>query len=190
MALVQTALEAQLRRLLDQNDPSFIGFPSTTAQSASNWATALDAFWTSATDAVGNTLLTTNKPGLESAISSIQDPGTASSAATAFANGFTAYFSGMTLSITNLPLSGVGGNGIFSVVTTNIVTAVNQTALYNTLLAEFQILSSNVSLKITNLANAFYTGSLGSITAVATGLDTTPPGSGGPLPIVFTGFLQ
>lgn len=191
MALSQTKLRDEFRKLTDPNFGSFAGYPASAAAAAASWATAYDTYARDAVDASGDAVVTVNKPGFQSALTTALLASTTPQAAAAgFANAFTAYWTGAVFAVGLLPppagpCANVGGNGIFGAEVSSVVTVVNAAALQSALATEFQTLSGNGNTKAQALAAIFHSATTTGVTVLISGLDTTPPGSG-PLPITNT----
>lgn len=187
MALLQATLKTRLLRLMNSESPAFVSYPTTLAQTAENWATAYDIYAQNAVDISDDALTTASKAGFKNALiaSLPEGAGTAALAATAFENAFVAYWTGAVFSIGKLPPGGVGGNGIFGLEISSVVTTITPNVLYNLLLAEFnkEIFETNMDTKSDTLATLFHTATTTAIIVTISGTDTTPPPSG-PIPIV------
>lgn len=188
MALLQATLKTHLLRLLDSTNPAFVGFPSTKEETAENWANAYDIYAQSAQDVSNDVLETSNRAGFKNALIANlpEGTGTAALASNAFETALVAYWIGATFKIVNLPLSGVGGNGTFGLEISSIVTSITPNVLSNLLLAEFskEVIETDMDVKAGLLAGIFHDATTSAVICTISGLDTTPPGSGGPLPIV------
>jgi len=185
MALDSTLLKEKILSLTDENDSTFIGFPTDIATAATNWASAYHTYAKSAQDVSGDFLETSNPTEFENVLAAgFSDQLTIEQAADLFEQAFTVYWVGAIFEVGLLPPNGVGGNGIFGVETTSIVDTITPNILKNLLLTEFAILSSDADTKSEALANIFHEATTTAIFVLITGTDTTPPASGGPLPII------
>ncbi len=182
MALDKTGLKAEILKLIDPENPGFAGFPANDAAAAANWAGVYDAYATAAADVSGDIVATKNPASLESALT-LSAGTSAATAAAAFGTGFVGYWTGGTFAIGALPPSGIGGTTVFSVEATSVVLSVSGSGLETAMLAIFGELDDDVDTVAGNLADAFHDATTGDVTVRIDGLDTTPPGSGGPLPI-------
>ena len=187
MALLQATLKTQLLRLVDSENPSFLGYPSTLEQTAENWTTAYDIYCQSAQDISDDGVATVNTVGFKNALIANlpEGTGTGALAAAAFESAFVAYWMGAVFNIGNLPPGGVGGNGIFGVEISSVVTTVTPNVLYGLLLAEFNkaVFETNMDTKANTLAALFHATTISAVICTISGTDTTPAPSG-PIPLV------
>lgn len=191
MALSQPTLKAEFLKLMDQDDPNFVGWPATQLQGVHNWCNAYNAYAMHATDVSGDTVFTTNLAGMISTLAAnMPDPatGTPAAGAAAFDLAFIAYWAGAIFSVGILPViplvcPNLGGTTIFSVETTSVVVTVAPDTLKNLLAPELLILSNDADVKADAFATIFHTATTTAVTALITGLDTTAPV---PLPITNT----
>lgn len=199
MALSQATLKQELLKLFDQDNPAFVGFPVTVADAATNFGNAYQTYAATAQDASGDLVVTTNLPLFISTLAGALPPdpaaGTPSVAAQAFGAAFTAYWTGGIFAIGIPPPTGIGGNGIFSVELTSLVTVVNSAALSTPLEVIFTVPpteAQTADAQADSIATAFHTATTTGVTVLITGLDTTPPppAGAGPLPIINTGFIS
>lgn len=176
------------------------GHPTSKALAASAWATAYDnyvrdtsGFGTSlAVDASGDAIASVNKSGFESALSF--SASTAASFAAEWRAAFEAYWSGAAFSTgilgnlaTNSALCpNVGGNSLFGSEISSVVSAVSGAALETAILGFLGSDRATHAQAATDFAALFHTATTSNVTVLISGLDTTPPGSGGPLPITNT----
>lgn len=189
--LSAATLKTELLKIFDQANPGFLGFPGTVADAASNWANAYNTYAMSATTINGGTVVTTNQAGF-TAILSAQLPdgntGTIVTAANAFDAAFCAYWTGGVFTPGGLPLVGVGGTGIFSIIISSIVVAVTTGVLSTNLQLAFGTIQSDADAAATAISNAFHAATIAAVSVLISGLDTTPPPAA-PLPIINTGTL-
>jgi len=187
MALDKSKLETELIKMLDEAHDDFIGFPADAAEAAANWAAAYDTYAADVEDVSGDGIASANAAGFESALV-FADTNTPALAELEFDAAFVAYWTGATFSVGTPPSSGVGGNGTWGVEQTSAVVACPPGALKAEITS---ILASNAkesaASKAGKLATAFHNATTGgAIVVLIAGLDTTPPASGGPLPITNT----
>jgi hypothetical protein len=190
MALSVDTLKAELAKFLDPNDPAFAGLPTSLNFAAAKWANAYQAYASAAKDASGDAVATAFASKFEDAIKNLGQPQTPAQAAAIFGTAFTDYWAGATFSTGTLPASGVGGTGIFASEVTSAVTVVNAVGLIAALTTEFANNSATASTKIAALAAKLHAATTTGVTVLISGLDTTPLGSGGPLPITNTGAIS
>lgn len=187
MALLQATLKTRLLRLMNSESPAFVGYPSTLEQTAENWADAYDIYAQNAVDISDDALTTASKAGFKNALIANlpEGTGTAALAATAFQNALIGFWTGAIFNIGSLPPNGIGGNGIFGVEISSVVTEIVPNVLYDLLLAEFSktTFETDMNIKADTLANIFHNATITSILVLISGTDTTLPGLGGPLPI-------
>ena len=179
--LSKSALKTEILKLIDPEDPLFVGFPADDAAAAANWAGVYDAYASLATDVSTDIVASKNPSGLESAINI--GPGDASVGANAFGAGFTAYWTGGVFVIGIPPASGIGGTGLFLSEITSVVLAVVGSGLTSAMEAIFGTNDDAIDAIADNLADAFHNATTGDVDVRIDGLDTTPAGSSGPLPI-------
>jgi hypothetical protein len=189
MGLNIDTLKAELRKFLKPGDPTFAGFPASLVAASQKWADAYQAYASAGVDASGDALTLSFPVKFKDAIAGLSPPQTPIQAATAFGTAFTDYWTGGTFAIGALPPSGVGGTGIFASEITSVVLAVVPAGLIAQLTAEFAAKSADPAAKIDAIAAALHTATTTGVTVLISGLDTTPPGSGGPLPITNTGVV-
>lgn len=204
MTLAQSKLEAEFAKIMNPDDPGFVGFPliddglggvdilASRQASAQNWATAYNTYALDAVDASGDTFLAPPDPGnFANALSfATMDP---ASLAAEFGVAFIAYWTGVTFAIGALlnpatePCASVGGTGIWSVEQISAVSLVTSIGLIASLASELAINSEDGAAKAASIAGFFHTATTTEVAVLITGLDTTSPPSG-PLPI--TNFCQ
>jgi len=196
MTLVASTLEAELLKLFDSSNPSFSGYPATKDLACSNWGDAYDLYAGAATDVSGDAVVVKNKAlfisTLQAQLPSDPSTGTAVAASNAFDAAFIAYWTGASFAIGIPPTPAavcpsVGGNTIFGVEATSLVSVVTPSVLANLLLPIFTDVStaSTAQDKAQQIASAFHTATTTAVIVLITGLDTTPPPAG-PLPITNT----
>jgi len=195
MALSQATLKAALLKVVDSENPAFVGFPSTKEQVAENWTSLFcDTYAQSAQDISNDGLESISRDAFKNAliVDLPEGAGTAALASTAFQNAFTAFWMSGIFKTGGLPPDGIGGNGIFGVEISSIVTEVTPNVLYDLLLTEFSktTFETDMNVKADVLANIWHMATTTSVRVLISGLDTTPPGSGGPLPITNISFIH
>ena len=198
MTLSQSVLESELAVLMDPDDVGFIGFPASAAIAAGNFATAYDRYANNtsgfgasqATDTSGDSAVSTNKAGFESALGFAQ-PGTAAGTAAEFGAAVAAFWAGATFGIGSIgclagdscACANVGGTGLFAVKASSVVSAVNSAPLISALTTELEIESLDGAAKAAAIAADLHVATTSDVTVLITGLDTTTPT---PLPITNT----
>lgn len=192
MALDAAALKAEILKIIDPEDPDFVGWPADAAAAAANWAAAFDTFAVDAEDASGDALVAGNAAGFESAVAAGFAALTAAGAAAGYGLGAIAYWTAAAFAVGTLldpltePCASVGtGTGIWGIEATSVVTVPLSTALVAALTDEFGVLSEDPDAKAEALADAFFDSTTSEITVLISGTDTTPPPAG-PLPITNT----
>jgi hypothetical protein len=190
MALDKAKLKAELLKILDEEDPGFLGFPDNAADAAANWAAAYDTYAADAEDVSGDAVASVNKAGFESALI-FADSNVPAAAAGEFDLAFVNFWTGGTFAVGTPPSSGVGGNGTFGVELTSAVTVAAPGVLLAALTPIFAENEADQTpdAKAGKLADAFHDATTTAVTVLIAGLDTTPPASGGPLPITNTDFV-
>lgn len=184
MALSSAKLESEILKMIDGDDPGFLGWPTTIADAATNWGNAYHAYAQDAKDISDDSVLTNNLPGFIAVLQAGMAASTlAAQAAAAYEAAFVAYWTGATFEIGNLPPWGIGGNGIFGAEISSVVASITPDVLSNLLVAEFGVLSSNAATKANALATVFHAATTTAVIVLISGTDTTPP-PGGPLPII------
>lgn len=195
MTLSLATLKAEIRKLTDPTDLGFVGFSSDPdksvrqADAAAKWATAFDNYGQSVENVNEDTTLTPpNKLGFETALTF--NTVSAAQIAAEFGAAWTAYWTGVTFNpgtpdTINPPPAGcpnVGGNGIFAVIATSVVTAVVAAALIITLTAFFtDNTSTDPGARADELATILHNASTTAVVVLTSGTDT-----GGPVPITNT----
>lgn len=193
MTLVVSTLESELLKLFDANNVNFSGYPSTAAAACSNWGNAYDIYAKAATDVSTDPVAIANKALFVSTLQAQMpaDPttGTPVAAANAFDAAFVAYWTAATFAIGVPPTPAavcpsIGGNTIFAVEATSIVSVVTPAVLANLLLPIFSDVATTgtAQTKAQQIAAAFHTATTTAVMVLITGIDTTPPPAG-PLPI-------
>lgn len=193
MALAQPTLKQAILGLLDNISVS----PEAAARKSEMvqaWADAFDTYGSAVTNVNLNPPATPpNKAGFAAALSFSAT--TAAQLAQEFGSAWTAYWTGLTFTPSPPgPINGsaecpnVGGNLIFSVITTSAVTVVNSAPLVAALTNHFQTYRSTDRDEAADaLASIFHDNTVvvANVTVLTSGLDTTPPVAG-PLPITNT----
>jgi hypothetical protein len=192
MALDAATLKAEILKIIDPDNPEFVGWPADVATAAQNWADAFDAFASNAEDASGDALISGNAAGFKAAVQGGFAAQTAAGAAAGYGAGAIAYWTGAAFGVLELldpltePCPSVGpGTKIFSIEASSVVTVPLAVALIAALTAEFIVLEADPDAKAEALADAFFDSSTTEITVLISGSDTTPPPSG-PLPVTNT----
>lgn len=195
MTLSLDTLKAELRKLTDPTDLDFVGFSADPdksvrrADAAAKWATAFDNYGQSVENVnEDTTLVAPNKLGFETALTF--DTVSAVQIATEFGAAWTAYWTGVTFNagtpdeINTPPLGcpNVGGNSIFGIIATSVVTAAVAAALILTLTAFFtDNTSTDPGARADELATILHNASTTAVVVLTSGSDT-----GGPVPITNT----
>ena len=187
MALDVSKLVPELRKIFD---PSFEGFywSESRSDTVTRISAAHDLYASDAVDYSGDAVATKNPGAFRSTLDSeLWDTWTAAEAADAFRDAWIAYWTGGTFAVGALPpptgvCANVGGDSIFSVEFTSVITIINAAPLRAALYAEFRNLGTNGYTKAVAIANAFHAATTNNLTVRIDGLDTTPPPVG-PLPI-------
>jgi hypothetical protein len=178
MALSLQTLKTEFRKLMDPNDPAFVGYPSDPTACADAFANAYDIYCQSAQDIIGNKVLTANKAGFASSLLSLPPVGTPASAALIFESAVVAYWTAATFTITTPPPG-------FASITTSIVSLFIPTALSTPLAIQFGIISSDGATTADSLAEIFNTYTTTSIQIILTGVTTSVP----PVPIILNSLI-
>jgi len=181
MTLSLPSLKESFGKLMNPDNPSFVGFPADISSCASNFADAYESYCLSATDLFGNKLLTTNKPGFISAfIAGMVPPpgGNAITAAAAFEAAAIAFWTGATFEIVTPPPG-------FASVVTNIVVLVVPAALSTPLAVQFGTIISDGTVVADAIAQIFHTWTTTSVITTITGVTPSTP----PVPIVLTSLI-
>jgi len=185
----------------DPNNPSFVGHPANVSDAATNFANAYDTYALDAVDYSGDAVAVVNKAGFESTLAASLPPGnpggTPLAASAAFDNAFISYWTGATFAIGIIPppagiCPNVGGNSIFSVELSSVVSAITPSILGNLLSTVWNSLpptgskeTEDPSIAASAIASALHTATTTAISVLISGLDTTPIPAG-PLPITNT----
>lgn len=196
MTLALSVLEAEIATLIDPDDPNFAPHPTTQALAATNWATVYDnyvqdtsSFGASlAVDASGDAVASASKSAMETALAVMSSD--ASGFVSKLGTAVTAYWTGATFGTATLgclatgtcACANVGGNGLFGVKTTSVVSVVVSTA-FEAALSSFLGSDRSHAAAITAIASIFHTFTTTEVTVLISGLDTTMPT---PLPITNT----
>ena len=192
MALVKAKLKEEILKMINPDHASFVGYPADVATAAANWKTAYDTYALDAADVSGDSVSLVNAALFESTLIAQLPPGdpggTAAAAAAAYDLAFVQYWTGGVFAIGIPPPSGIGGNGIFGVELSSVVSVVAPSVLQGLLVAVFGNATMDIDAKASELADAFHTATTTAITVLITGLDTTPPPAG-PLPITNTDLV-
>lgn len=199
MALDQAKLKTEILKLIDPENPAFVGHPEDGATAAENWAAAYNAYALDAEDASEEAVSSVNDSGFEDAIKSglEGDPGpppvpgssTPAEAAAAFGAAFLAFWTGGIFAFgtppnpLTEPCPSVGGNGIWGIEASSLVTAVVPAGLITLLTTVFADKTEDADAKADDLAAAFHTATTTGVTVLIAGTDTTAPT---PLPITNT----
>ena len=189
MALSKDILIEELRKIIDPDYAGFEGHPESASEAAQWWSSAYFTYAVNAEDASTDRVVTTNPAGFQTALN-FAVPGTPVSAAQQFGAAFQAFWTGAVFAI-GIPIVGpgkgqclnVGGNGIFGVEISSVVTSVISTALITNLTAEFSVNSEDGADKADKLATIFHDATIQDILVLITGTDTSVPT---PLPITNT----
>jgi hypothetical protein len=190
MALDRNKLVTALRRFMDPSDPDF-AWPISRPAAVQLWTDAYDSYASDAVDYSGDGVSSKSPAGFEAAlVSQFSGSWTASAAAIAFRNAFIAYWTGGVFSVGSVPPPGgacpnVGGNGVFSIESSSVVSSVGGTTLRTQLQAVFNDLTDDAEAKIQDIATVFHEATTQHVIVLISGLDTTPPPAG-PLPITNT----
>ncbi len=189
MALSQATLKSSILDLLANisRDPDA---NVRRAAAASDWADAFDAYGAEVENINGDVPLSgPNKAGFQAALSFTGV--TAAAQAQEFASAWTAYFAGTTFGIgvpgsingsTECP--NLGGNLIFGIIASSLITVVNSVTLLAQLTAHFQTFrGTDREAAADTLAGIFHSNTIlaSSLTVLTSGTDT-----GGPVPITNT----
>ena len=197
MGLSSDKLETEFRKVIDPLHPNFVNFSSDPdiavrrIDAAEKWATAFDNYGQDVENVNEDDFLSTpNKAGFKSALSFATT--TPAQLAAEFGAAWTAYWTGLTFQLgTPGPINAsgecpnVGGNLIFGVILSSVVTAVVPASLIAALTAIFLVRNADPESKASELADAFHVASVGNVVVLTSGMDTTPPAAG-PLPITNT----
>jgi hypothetical protein len=191
MALVKATLKDELLKLIDPDDPDFVGHPANSIEFANNWADAYEAYAVSAADASGDPLVTANRAGFVAALQLLNSPvGVIATAAASFDSAFVAYWTGAIFAVgtpptPSSPCASVGGNGIWAAEVSSVVALVDAGTLQASMASLLAIPSADPQVKAAALADAFHIATTSAVHVLITGTDTTPPPAG-PSPITNT----
>jgi hypothetical protein len=192
MTLSKATLKAELLKIMDSQNPNFVGWPATPATAITNFAAAYNTYATQATDISGDHLILANLPGFIAAITSAMPPpspgGTLANYASTMATAFTTYWTAAPFTILIPPPSGIGGTGVFSIEVTSLVTVINSAILSTGILTQLNQQFDSADDAADAVADVWHTATTTAITVVIVGLDTTPPPAG-PLPIINTALV-
>lgn len=191
MALTLAALKAEILKLIDPENPGFVGYTNSYAVAAANWATAFDNWASNAEDDSGDNPAVVFKALFQTALlSAWASSTTKEDGAQSFADAVNDYWTGGIFSVGSL-VPGTGNNcanvgagtRVFATEATSVVTSVTTAAIYVLLLGEFTQYRTSMDAKAQALAEAFYNPiTVGGVFVTITGIDTTPPPAG-PLPV-------
>lgn len=191
MAYSRSSMLTEMRKFMDINHGSFEGFPSSPSDFAAKMKTAYNAAATVAEDISTDVPAAVNDSSFESTLAGLGNNESASGAASTWGDAFVGYWTAVAFNVgalvagTGSPCPNAGGNGIFGVETTSLVTSALKTTLQGLLTTEFGSNSGDSDAKMNALADHFETATKADITVLITGLDTTPTPTG-PLPITNT----
>jgi len=196
MALSQATLKTELLKIMDPDNPSFVGHPDNVNDAAANWAAAYDTYALNAADYSGDALASANAPGFETTLANMLpagDPGgTAATAAAAFEAAFIMYWTGAVFAVGIVPpptgvCPNIGGNTIFGLEATSAVITIVPNILIPLLVAAWAnpLGTEDPDAAATIAASAFHTATTTAVFVLISGTDTTPPPAG-PLPITNT----
>lgn len=192
MTLSKAVLKAELLKIMDSENPNFVGWPTTSVDAINNFANAYHTYASQATDISGDSIVIVNLPGFVASITSSIPPanpgGTLANYASVMATAFTTYWTGGMFAIGMLPPFGIGGTGIFSTEITSLVTVINPAILSTGILAQLNQQFDSADDAADAVADVWHTATTTGITVLITGLDTTPPPTG-PLPIINTDLV-
>ncbi len=190
------SLATLTQALQDLGDPTSARYPGdgTLAQAAGRLVGAYDTYASQAVDLGGNKLAAGNTLAMRAALLATfaTSMGTVPSAAQAFGAAHTAYWAGAVFTPGAPPPPGTpgiaGGNGIFSVVASSVVTVAPGAFLTAALLNLLAAPSTDPASRAQAFAQAWHT-CTGQVAVLMVGIDTTPSPAG-PLPITATGFIR
>ena len=189
MSLSESSLTDMFRKIMDPEHPEY-QLPETTDEAREAWADIYDTYAQNAEDVSGDAVTVTNRAGFKAALvfTSSTDPSAAGVVASEFANAFLAYWTGGVFAVGTPPSPGavctsVGGNLVWGVEASSLVTVVNPAILQASLTTEFGKNTVDGKVKSEDLAAIFHAATTGDISVLITGLDTTAPT---PLPITNT----
>ncbi len=187
MSLTKATLESEIRKVIDPTYAGFVGFsdnPDETlrrADAASKWATAFDNYGQSVQNVNGDAALSgPNRAGFESALSFATL--TEAESASEFGSAWSAYWTGLSFTPgvpsainASVECPNVGGNLIFGIIASSLVTVVNSVPLIATLTGIFAEKSIEPAAKATALADALHNASISNVTVLTSGTDTSGP---------------
>lgn len=191
MALDVNKLKGELLKLIDPNDPHFVGHPTNATDFANNWANAYDTYAKDAQDVSGDPVLTAHKSSMAARLLTLNVPaGVIATAASTFDQALADYWIGATFATLIVPTpaaacASVGGTGLWSAEASSVVSAVTAHVLEASMLSLLAIPSDDPNVKATALANAFHAATTSAVKVTITGTDTTTPPTG-PLTITNT----
>lgn len=186
MALDKSVLKEELLKLLDEGHAEFAGFPSSASDAAQNWADAYDTYAADAEDVSGDAVASANAAGFKSALVFADGTPTPVASSLEYDAAFVAYWTGATFAVGTPPSSGTGGNGTFGVELSSAVVSVIPAVLGGLMATILAAIDSDQDpdVKAGKFADAFHDATTSAVLVLISGLDTTPPPGGGPLPIV------
>jgi hypothetical protein len=191
MALNINKLKSELLKLLDKNNPNFVGFPTNATDFANNWANAYDTYAKDAQDASGDVVLTVHKSAMAARLLTLNVPaGVIATAASTFDQALADYWNAAIFSVGIPPTPAAacpsaGGTGLWSAEASSVVSAVTAGVLQASMLSLLAIPSDDVNVKATALATALHAATTQAVKVTITGTDTTVPPAG-PLTITNT----
>jgi hypothetical protein len=191
VALDVNKLKDELLKLIDPNDPDFVGHPTNATDFATNWSNAYDAYAQDAQDVSTDPVLTANKNAMKARLLTLNIPaGTITTAASTFDQALADYWNGATFATLVVPTPGaacasVGGTGLWSAEASSVVSSVTAGVLQASMLSLLAIPSDDPDVKATALANALHAATTNAVKVTITGTDTTGPPTG-PQPITNT----
>lgn len=193
MALNVNKLKSELLKLIDPNDPNFVGHPTNATDFATNWSNAYDTYAKDAQDVSSDPMIYSpaHKSAMAARLLTLNVPGgVIATAASTFDQAFADYWLGLTppasaaTFLTKVPpTSSVGcpnsgGTGIFSAEASSLVATVTANVLQASMLSLLAIPSDDPNVKATALANAFHVATTTAVKVTITGTDTTGPPTG------------
>lgn len=189
MALDVNKLKTELLKIIDPNDPHFVGYPTNATDFANNWANAYDTYAKDAQDVSGDVLITAFKSAMAAKLLTLNVPaGVIATAASTFDDALKAYWASAVFAIGIVPTPAsacpsVGGTGTWATETSSIGVGFTAGILEASLLSLLAIPSSDPQVKAPALAAAFHNATTSAVKILITGVDTTVPT---PLPITNT----
>lgn len=184
MALDVNKLKGELLKLIDPNDPHFVGWPTNATDFATNWSNAYDTYAKDAQDASGDPVLTTSKSAMKARLLTLNIPaGTVATASSTFDQALADYWHGATFATLIAPTpaaacASVGGTGLWAAETSSVVSTVTAHVLETSMLSLLAIPSDDPNVKATALAAAFHAATTNAVKVTITGTDTTAPPTG------------